>query len=504
MSKKVITTVGTSILTNWDANKQSQYESLEDLVFFAKSEKETNFDLSNEDYNELKNHVFGIIKNEIPNEISAEIKSILAIAEEVGADIEVYLLATDTVLSVLACELIKDWFYQKSEPHEHKTSPEEKDAEGNITKEAQKVNIVIHFKQDDTHICRGLNVVGEGAGDDFKEKGFFSLIDNIEEHKPDILCFSGGYKAIIPIITIMGQLKGIPLYCIYEDDESSLIEFGNLPVGFDWVKAEKYYDFLNLPDKDILSEIQKTEFNNIRKEMIDYKIIEEKESVYKKTALGTILYKFIQETLPTASQVMGFYIELKLLEYYSRKEYKLKGGNKIYCYPSTRTNTRREDEFSELMDYNTNELNQKANREIDLFIFEKLEDRNTNFKTLHGGFVTFECKPLNRFEDALLQSYGQLLNFKKTPKEHCIFLYQENDFKNSYDQNLNRAKSILSTKIQKSERFETVKQAFLQKNVTLRIMYSLVVRNQVTKKNGQENEYMEFMKSLIYVREFDY
>jgi hypothetical protein len=266
---KIITTVGTSVLTNyqkqevviaWEASNEKKYTpiNLKELEEKGASEYDNFLSKSGAIKKVITNFWLRGIKrkedgyysvlddeNKLNTEASAEIKSILKIAEQANDSIEVYLLATDTVLSRLACELIVAWFHTdeaEAKPYLHTFIT--KNLEG--VESNKSVTITIHFKPEKEYICEGLRVVGDKAGDDFAEKGFFSLIENIEHHKPDMLCFSGGYKSIIPIMTIIGQIKGMPLYCIYEDDNSSLIEIGNLPINFDWGMTQLLKPFLGI------------------------------------------------------------------------------------------------------------------------------------------------------------------------------------------------------------------------------------------------------------------
>lgn len=63
----------------------------------------------------------------------------------------------------------------------------------------------------------------------FRDAGFINLIDKVVAIKGEdtstILNISGGYKALIPPLTLLAQLEQIPLYYIYEDS-GELIETG--------------------------------------------------------------------------------------------------------------------------------------------------------------------------------------------------------------------------------------------------------------------------------------
>lgn len=310
MTKKIITTVGTSILTNWVGKDEREYTNLEDEIFFLANDT---FDTNSNDFQTLKTHVNNQIKNEKPYDISAEIKSILKIVEESQTDAEVYLLATDTVLSVLACELIQDWF----NPIENKETKERKkydykfkDLSNNeITK-----TIEVKFQHNENHIIKDLRVDSK----DNYEKGFMELIEQLDKlklGKNDILNITGGYKAIIPILTLYGQLKEIPLKYIYNESEldktNELVTVGNLPINFDLGYIENYVNYIVNPN--LLN------FNNqtIINQMFDLGLLKSKSLPSELTVVGELIKnKLNSDELPFEKTTMGYFVEYKLYQYY--------------------------------------------------------------------------------------------------------------------------------------------------------------------------------------------
>jgi hypothetical protein len=149
-----------------------------------------------------------------------------------------------------------------------------------------------------------------------------------------------------------------------------------------------------------------------------------------------------------------------------------------------------------------------VNTEIDLFIFSNPLDQRTTFQHLKGDFVTFECKPLKRLRDAVIQSYGLLLNFKKKPKEHCILVYNELDFKFSKEKNMEHIQKRLSYSISSNSQLITdVKSAFKEKGIVLRLFFCPIVRNQVVKKGPssqrKSSEYLDFINQTITIQEYE-
>lgn len=246
MALKVITTVGTSIFSNYQKKEiaerlDNKYQSINDLV-------DRLVDLPASEYNTSRwKSPIRNIKERIEiiwlpfaqeeatkaskfTKASAEIETLYKIAKDEQQNLDVYLLATDTVLSVIACELIKEWFDK---------DPSVKDT---------NFKIKCHFYGDinapDTTIIEGLQVKD---ADRFETEGFNNLLNIIEKYSEKgktILNISGGYKAVIPFLTLFAQLKEIPLKYTYEDSEQ-LITVGNLPFSLDWAVVEALKPFLN-------------------------------------------------------------------------------------------------------------------------------------------------------------------------------------------------------------------------------------------------------------------
>jgi len=222
--KKIITMVGTSIFTNRIEHNviRTKYKELEKEPYECWEEQ---LDAGN--IKELKTATKQALKNN--RNYSAEIKSILSIAKELKENVvEVYLLATDTVLSRLACELIEEWFIEnnKGEPtidvkfNEKQDVIEELQIENSQTFQKGLVNLITRFYA----IC----------GDYFD-----GVIINI----------TGGYKAIIPYLTILGQVNKVPVKYIFEDTDT-LIEIPFLPLIIDNDLFEKYEKEFYLIDKE--------------------------------------------------------------------------------------------------------------------------------------------------------------------------------------------------------------------------------------------------------------
>lgn len=512
---KVITTVGTSLFTNYmrkevqeflgeqkinDFNIDTGYKamikekdgrvrtSVKDAITKywtrnIKISKDTEGDLKCESIEGLNTHC------------CAEVQTLLAITkkpEYEGKILEVHLLCTDTQLSKLASEIIRDSIF-----------PDNIDAVVKVVEvypiENLQVKNANEFENEGfNHLLKKVKGIKNFATG-FNEQGEPINGFRDSDTKEVLLNISGGYKAIIPIMTIIGQLEDIPVVYLHEES-NEVITIGNLPIDFDWHKVENYYDFLNVKDLDIHSDID--QYPEIRDQMISEKVIT--SSPYQKTIIGSLLKDFASEQLPTAFEVMGFYVELKLLEYYSKKDYMSK-DNSTFSFPSMREKT----ELDNLMDSRKNSMTSKVNREVDLFIFKDSRDQKTDFINLRDEFITIECKPLRKLMDAMKQSNGQLLNFKRNPKEHCVVVYDEMDYKFDINYNMDRIKNSIKRCLSDSSNKAIINQVkinFETKGIELRLLFCPIVRNQVLKKGTpsrrKSNEYLDFISSTITIQEY--
>ena len=255
-------------------------------------------------------------------EASAEIKSLIKIAEEEG-DIEVVLLATDTVLSVLACELICKWINEY-----YRDTPSVK-----VIKKGKEVNISCVFNRD-THVVTGLQVDDANV---FKTTGFQKLLELLKLHsdKNTIFNISGGYKAIIPFMTLYGQLEGISLKYIYEESDN-LITVGQMPLDFDFsIFRDEYLAFelinpekkkQNLPIKQNF--IASLSDEKVFDDLINSFLISEVEGKIDLSLLGKMLYdkyeKNEKEDGFSSSNLLGKVMEIKVYEFFQKQYPKAK------------------------------------------------------------------------------------------------------------------------------------------------------------------------------------
>ncbi|MCX8042437.1 MAG: putative CRISPR-associated protein, partial [Thermodesulfobacteriaceae bacterium] len=202
---KIITMVGTSIFENYrreksdDAVSMGFFEDLKDI----ESEK---WEDEIERCKRLKSCVNSWITKKINKElenISAEVKSLAKLSEELKDAFEIYLLSSDTILSRLAGEILKD-VLPKLESFEN-AKIELRVIKGLQVKDRKK------FNEGMSNLITEIYKIAGGSWD--------NVIINI----------TGGYKATIPFLTILAQINRCLIYYIFEETDS-LIQIPNIPL----------------------------------------------------------------------------------------------------------------------------------------------------------------------------------------------------------------------------------------------------------------------------------
>lgn len=316
---KVITTVGISLFTDYmkkdvmDVFQKNEYEYIGEKINDLENKPFNTYNLERFkpkiEYIKkiiIDNWLKGIIKNsdgkweinkdcKMNKDASSEIKSIFKIQEEVDENLDVYLLVPDTLLAGIAAEIIKNQF------------------DNNV-----KINVKINNEK--TFALKGYQVEKQN---DFEEYGLESLFQQIKSilknnKEKVILNVSGGYKFILPYMTIIAELYNLPIKYIYEDSDE-IITISDLPFSFDWGIAEKYYQYLlnigNCKSKDIIEKLHKMHL--IRKT---------KKGNCLLSSLGNLVKSYIDKNMLTSNRVLGYFVEYKLYEYYIENIYKSKAG----------------------------------------------------------------------------------------------------------------------------------------------------------------------------------
>lgn len=261
--KTIITTVGTSIFTNYLEKKQDIKDKIEDLKMLPYSNWKDNI----HDINSVRKSVGEWAKDN--EDSSAEIKSLLKINETIDEDIEVRLLATDTILSVLAAEIIR-----------------------NLKISQNRIKIIFNQKND---IIKSLQVTDKIK---FEKDGVVNFVDSIHKiiqssyFENVILNITGGYKALIPYMTIIGQINNISIYYIFENT-NELIKIPQAPISINWEMFEKYSKILNDLDSGIDNWEAYKRKNNISDDFSE--CIWEEDNLAELNAIGKIFWKKYQD-----------------------------------------------------------------------------------------------------------------------------------------------------------------------------------------------------------------
>lgn len=378
MNKKVITPVGTSLFTNYMKKSDiinTDYDIIEDKA----ASKWTDYSIYIE---RIRGKVKIWAENKLkktPQEInaSAEITSLVKILEEVNDDLEVYLLATETVVSRLAAEIL-----QAVLP--------------SIERNGHKITVIfnpVHANDQEKDVIEGLQVTDDERFQDVGLTSLFSRIKKISNDFKDeaILNITGGFKAVIPYLTIIGQLYEIPQCYIFEDTKTDgLLHIPQLPIQFDLGFAEQYYPYLS-GDLDFTDDIRNV-FQRLH--------LFPKNQENKLTVVGEMFQEVFVRESPVDKHVLGYFVEYKLFEYYIK-------------YP-----------------YSSYTLVERQLRNI---IPEELDIVLKKFDDPHKRFIVIEAKPFSAFvlRNRFKKTKGQLENhvnsFKelsKIPEEYHLYIYR--------------------------------------------------------------------------------
>jgi len=269
MKMHFIVSVGTSIITKTEKNtKITTYDDLSDIKNTIPKPTEC---FSN--YNKLKGY-FGNRKN-----IGAEQKTI--------------------------DHIIKSKDVKISECHFHWIVTNTKEC---ISCASHLIHSVFSEGTNNYYLPKNL---GEAKYDDFVTKGVPSLLnelagimDNIPPEDQVIIVPTGGYKALIPYLTIAGILYNYPIYYIYEDS-NALLELPAIPLSVDNTEFRSALVLLdNIAETN--ENAAKPYFNALddRFKKLMYK---DDEDIYHYTAFGERLKAMYHShpTSPLAVRVSG-------------------------------------------------------------------------------------------------------------------------------------------------------------------------------------------------------
>lgn len=225
--KKIITLVGTSLFENFfkknsdnaNLNRYNELKKTENSPYYLWNEQQTRIDPIQKKFTE---------QDMVSSAEISSIQSIQKQLEEEGISkdkIYVHLIATDTILSVLAAQIIK---------------PKLKSL--GINTQFEQPEFPFGNQSESKHVIKDLRISSQ---DEF-QRGMMNLLSvlNTITDSNTILNITGGYKAVVPILTIWAQIaeKDISVKYLFNESElSTAIEpltIGQLPINFDWEVVE--------------------------------------------------------------------------------------------------------------------------------------------------------------------------------------------------------------------------------------------------------------------------
>lgn len=302
---KVITTVGASLFENYQkktGDSLRYYNFFKDNEYYCDLYKDKEKECSQK--KELLKKIecirsYSKFQEWVSNNrqtCCAEISSLRKIHEEFTKEKEkiedVRLLATQTVLSRLAAEIIRDKFADALD------------------------NVEIKFDPDEGDVIDGLSLA---SADDFEKKGLPSLVARLNilgiNNEKIILNITGGYKGVIPFLTILGQInKESKIMYLYEDSDK-IITIPRVPISYDWSVMEEACLYLN---EEYLNSGEKSDA--VIQYLQENNLIEKKNGGVNITAVGNIVKESVKNRTPYG-RVLGDIVELKLLKYFTDHHY---------------------------------------------------------------------------------------------------------------------------------------------------------------------------------------
>lgn len=318
---KVITTVGTSIFENYQketSRKLPFYEELEESFYRNRDKHKDYVDQLQTDKVFLKWIDDNLEKS------SAEITSLFAIQKEISDSLEVYLIATETILSRIAAEIIQ-------------TKLNGYNVGGGKT---IKVFFESEQKAPYCDVIQGLDVKN---GDDFSNTGFPNLIERLNElginKEKIILNITGGYKGVIPYLTVLGQVcSDVDVMYLYENTQKVIL-IQKIPINFDWVVQEKFFSLCMI--KKIVNSEGFTQISN--NEEIDkdlFLLFDRVPNKLSLSALGKILINTLTNDEIESRYVLGFLMEYRFVKHFNNYIYQDSSGERYPVVGTPNKNSR--------------------------------------------------------------------------------------------------------------------------------------------------------------------
>ena len=322
-TKTIIATVGTSIVQNYlevdvkifygdsYVNIKEYWEELENLGANQYKKKiqfveEISDAIKKMWFSNIKKKGGGFEKNEGKNNpnASAEISSFIKLFNQLNDSekFEIKLLYSDTLHSKIAAELLEEYL---NSYYKDKVASVEKILIENLRVD-KKDNFENGLKK---FVAVFLKIINPN-----KSPLFLSNNNLKEINDKFIFVISGGYKALLPYITIFSMLSNIKMYYLFEKS-NELLEVPSLPLGFDELFLERVY--LDVTQR------KNMELFNEESELLRLGIIDRNKK--NLTAIGEFLRAYLEGQSSQAKNVFGFIAEYKLFEYFVHNPVQING-----------------------------------------------------------------------------------------------------------------------------------------------------------------------------------
>ncbi|MEK7434648.1 MAG: hypothetical protein AABZ74_16055 [Cyanobacteriota bacterium] len=505
--KVILTTVGTSVLTNFASHSElnkfnDKFKTFSE--FLQKNKNNSNLDkiLNDNNFFQIFSFFKGLKYNTIyekwekktddekkinpyTEDLCAEVKTIFEIIKKNNSDeFKIVLIPTHTILSQFSAQIIENFFKEPefntflknqynssiieiSIKRSLQLKPSEKfENEGinnlinnikNTYDEIQSsekltdsffeneikplfINTPGYFKKEsniDTlkEDLISINNFNDQNTLDYVIKKHFSSSDymylfikrvhrKIKSRIKFIINISGGYKILVPYLTIIGQIKNMDLAYIHEDGKD-LITISKLPINFDINIATLYYEILKKCKDE--TEIYHSTYSEYQKKVLtileNMLLIKVNKKTYKITSFGEIMIDFIKSEANFSESIFGIFIENKVFEYYVEDNFsddKPKYTKMIHSYPITKTG--------------------RFINEVDIYLETNKPQKEK---------ICIEIKSYSGFmhSDSFLSQINSIYsNIKPDKYIFCIYLF--------YDPNIN---DIGSNKIELRKKYEEIK-----------------------------------------------
>ena len=223
MILQVFTTVGASLFENYRKYRPKDIDAVYDVLK----------DKGNKDWEGNQNRIERLRTTvskwaDSNDNACAEIKSIIKIVKREMSNCYVRLLASDTIISRLAAEIIKDKLHER---------------------QIDGFTVEVHFDPD-KDVVKNLQVSDRKL---FEKEGLVNLVEHLSNwgFENTIFNITGGYKGVIPYLSLMAMVNSVPLYYIFEDTDE-LIKIPQVPVDINWAMFEKYAYVLERLEEGIM------------------------------------------------------------------------------------------------------------------------------------------------------------------------------------------------------------------------------------------------------------